>query len=150
MDKPIQIIKAITRIKEHADFFREHNANVFDGISLAEAHCIDKIGSIDCANVTKIASAMSMSKGAISKITKKLLCKQLIESYQKIENNKEIYFCLTETGKQVYGIHKECHKLAMQKKIDILSKYSDEEMVIILRFLNDLTKEYDAEIEKEN
>ena len=37
----------------------------------------------------------------------------------------------------------------MQKKISILSKYSHDERKIILRFLNDLTQEYDEEIMKE-
>ena len=37
----------------------------------------------------------------------------------------------------------------MQKKISILSKYSIDEQKIILRFLNDLTQEYDEEIMKE-
>ena len=150
MDTSMKIIKEITRIKEHADIFHDHNINIMGGISVAEAHCIDKIGSIECANVTKIASAMFMSKGAISKITKQLLCKELIESYQTPENKKEVYFLLTEMGKQVYRAHKKCHKSARQNKLAILSKYKNEEKAIILKFLKDLTQEYDDEIKKEN
>ena len=149
MEFSMEIVKAITRIREHSDVLRDHNEELFDGISLAEAHCIDKIGSMECANVTKIAIAMGMTKGAISKISKKLLWKKLIESYQKAQNNKEVYFVLTKLGERVYIAHQKCHQQAMQKKISILSKYSIDEQKIILRFLNDLTQEYDEEIMKE-
>ena len=38
-----------------------------------------------------------MTRGAISKITKKLIKKGIIESYQKPDNKKEIYFRLDFT-----------------------------------------------------
>ena len=51
-----------------------------------------------------------MTRGAISKITKKLIKKGVIESYQKSDNKKEIYFRLTKSGKAVYEIHENLHK----------------------------------------
>lgn len=149
LNNAMQIIKSLTRIQERSDILDHHREEVFAGISLAEAHCIDKIGSIECANVTKVAAQMGMTRGAISKISKKLLNKNLIESYQKPENNKEIYFCLTEQGKKVYIEHKKCHNQAQEDKLAILSMYSEAEQLIILRFLNDINRKYDKKIDEE-
>ncbi len=149
IDNAMQIIRSLTRIQERSDILEHHQEEIFAGISLAEAHCIDKIGSIDYANVTKVAAEMGMTRGAISKISKKLLNKNLIESYQKPENNKEIYFCLTEQGKKVYIEHKKCHKQANEEKLLILSKYSETEQLIILRFLSDMNRRYDKKINEE-
>lgn len=145
----MQIIRSLTRIQERSDILDHHREEVLVGISLAEAHCIDKIGSIECANVTKVAAQMGMTRGAISKISKKLLNKNLIESYQKPENNKEIYFCLTEQGEKVYIEHKKCHNRAQEDKLAILSKYSEEEQLIILQFLSDINQRYDKKIDEE-
>lgn len=145
IDTNMQIIKSLTRIQERATTFEQHKEEIFAGINLAEAHCIDKIGALDCANVTKIAAEMSMTRGAISKITKKLLSKNLIDSYQKPENNKEIYFSLTKQGEKIYTEHKKCHIQAQEEKLSILSTYSEVEQGIILRFLNDINQKYDKE-----
>lgn len=76
-----------------SELLREH--------SRSEVHCINAIGSIDRPNTTKIAQHMNMTRGAISKLTKKLLAKELIVSYALEENRKEIYFHLTAAGEQI-------------------------------------------------
>ena len=68
----------------------------------SEIHCIDYIGNHSEPNVTQLADAFYMTRGAISKLTKKLITKGLIESYQKTGNRKEIYFCLTEKGHDIF------------------------------------------------
>lgn len=149
MDRAIEIIRSLTLIQERSSMFEHHREEIFAGINLAEAHCIDKIGSMDHANVTKIAVEMGMTRGAISKISKKLLNKKLIDSYQKPENNKEIYFCLTEQGQKIYSEHKKCHYQARQEKLALLSTYSQDEQSIILRFLNDINQRYDKKLNEE-
>lgn len=149
MDNASKVIKSLTRIQERSSIFEHHREEIFAGINFAEVHCIDKIGSTDFANVTKIAAEMGMTRGAISKISRKLLNKKLIDTYQKPENNKEIYFCLTEQGQKVYDEHKKCHNQSLEEKLAILSTYSEYEQSIILRFLNDINQKYDREINEE-
>ncbi len=149
MDNAKEIIRSLTRIQERSSIFEHHQEEIFAGINLAEAHCIDKIGSMDYANVTKVAAEMGMTRGAISKISKKLLNKKLIDSYQKPENNKEIYFCLTEQGQKIYNEHKKCHNQANEEKLALLSTYSEDEQSIILRFLNDINRKYDKKLNEE-
>ncbi|MDF2722712.1 MAG: MarR family transcriptional regulator, partial [Paenibacillus sp.] len=69
------------------------------GYKSSEVHCIEYIGKHADSNVTKLAESFYMTRGAISKITQKLIKKGLIENYQKSDNKKEIYFRLTEQGK---------------------------------------------------
>lgn len=73
--------------------------------TLSEIELIEHIALIPYANVTKLAAASYMTRGAISKLTKKLMNKGLIESYQQTDNKKEIYFRLTNKGQQVNQIH---------------------------------------------
>jgi len=149
VDNASKVIKSLTRIQERSSIFEHHREEIFAGINLAEVHCIDKIGSTNFANVTKIAAEMGMTRGAISKISRKLLNKELIDTYQKPENNKEIYFCLTQQGQKVYDEHKKCHNQALEEKLAILSTYSEYEQSIILRFLNDINQKYDRKIDEE-
>jgi DNA-binding MarR family transcriptional regulator len=140
MDLAVEIISALTRIQEHSDVFRHGREEMFEAIHLAEVHCIDWIGMIDHANVTRIARAMGLTRGAISKMGKKLSAKGLIEKYQRPDNNKEIYYRLTAAGQRVYNEHKTCHNQAMQEKLAVLAAYSDEEQSIILHFLRNINQ----------
>lgn len=146
MELTANIINLLTKIQERSDMFRHGREVVFDGINLAEVHCVDRIGTIDLANVTKVANEMEMSRGAISKISKKLLNKGLIESYQRPENNKEIYFRLTESGQNVFNEHKQCHNQALQEKMSVLEKYGEYEQSIIVRFLRDIKRLHDNKL----
>jgi DNA-binding MarR family transcriptional regulator len=130
----------MNHIQERAGLLRHGREEVVDGVNLAETHCIDWIGSLEYANVTKVAGEMDMTRGAISKICKKLLCRRLIESFQRPDNQKEIYFRLTESGSRVYDEHKKAHNEAIKQKMAVLAEYSDVEKMLILRFLNDMNR----------
>ncbi len=140
MDRMLEIVDVLTKIAERSALLRHGDSVVLDGLNLAEVHCIDQIGAADPANVTRIADAMRLTRGAISKITKKLLCKGLIESYQRPGNNKEIYFQLTAGGRQIFEEHRICHVKSRQDKLAILTGYKDEEQAVILKFLQDILR----------
>lgn len=149
MDRATDIINALIKIQERSDQFRHGREDIFKGLHLAEVHCIDWIGMVDDANVTKIARQMSLTRGAISKISKKLLAKGLIERYQRPENNKEIYFRLTAEGEDVYNEHKKCHSQAKQEKLCLLATYSGEEQAVILSFLSNINMLIDSKLAEE-
>ena len=75
------------------------------GYKSSEIHCIEYIERNEDSNVTKLAESFYVTRGAISKLTKKLIKKGLIESYQKPDNQKEIYFRLTSQGKAINKVH---------------------------------------------
>lgn len=118
------------------------------GYKSSEVHCIEFIGKNTDSNVTRLAESFYMTSGAISKLTKKLIKKGLIESYQKPENKKEIYFRLTEQGKGVYQIHEELHQEFRERDKAIFEQVTEEQYDIMLRFVKDYSNHLDAEIKK--
>jgi len=116
--------------------------------SYSETHCIDYIGKTELPNVTKIADNMQMTRGAISKMTKKLLAKGLIEKYSLKCNKKEIYFRLTESGLELYKEHEKRHKLWEQRDSKFLERYSAEEMEIITKFMQEFNVYLEEKIEE--
>ena len=68
--------------------------------SFSDLHCIDAVGSLERPNVTNIAASLNMTRGAVSKITKRLTAKKLLLPYSLEGNKKEVCFSLTEEGKK--------------------------------------------------
>ena len=114
----------------------------------SEVHCIEYIGRNDDSNVTKLAESFYMTRGAISKITQKLINKGIIESYQKPENKKEIYFRLTEQGKVVNKVHDELHKEFQERDKAVFEQITEEQIDSMLSFMEKYRRHLDAEIKK--
>ncbi|KZE72515.1 MarR family transcriptional regulator [Paenibacillus jamilae] len=119
------------------------------GYKPSEVHCIEYIERNIDSNVTKLAESLYMTSGAISKITKKLIKKGLIESYQKPENKKEIYFRLTEQGKVIYKIHEELHKEFEERDKAIFEQVTEEQFDSMLSFIEKYSRHLDTEIKKQ-
>ena len=117
------------------------------GYKPSEIHCIDYVGKNPGSNVTKLAEAFYMTRGAISKLTKKLTEKGLLETYQKPDNRKEIYFRLTQQGKVVYQIHDVLHTGFQQRDKAVFDQTSSEIYDAILEFVTRYNHHLDAELE---
>lgn len=118
------------------------------GYKPSEVHCIEYIGRNIDSNVTKLAESFYMTRGAISKLTKKLIEKGLIESYQKQDNKKEIYFRLTEQGKAIYKIHEELHQEFRERDKAVFEKVTDEQFDTMLSLVEKYSNHLDEEIKK--
>ncbi|MGF9979066.1 MarR family transcriptional regulator [Viridibacillus arvi] len=118
------------------------------GFKSSEVHCIEYIEKNVDSNVTKLAEYFYMTRGAISKLTKKLIKKGLIESYQKSDNKKEIYFRLTEQGKVIYKIHEDLHKEFQERDKAVFDKITEEQFDSMLSFVEKYSKHLDQEIKK--
>lgn len=136
MDTANRIIEALTRIQERADLIRHGGDEVHGGLSLAETHCVHWAGSLADANVTRIAGHMGMTRGAISKMTRKLQAKGLLETRSLPDNNKEFRFVLTPAGHRVFESHLRCHAASRNAKHALLCAYTQQEQEIILSFLD--------------
>lgn len=119
------------------------------GFKSSEVHCIEYIENNADANVTQLAEAFYVTRGAISRMTKKLIQKGFIESYQKSENKKEIYFRLTEQGKEIYKIHENLHKEFHERDKAVFEQVTKEEFDSIIRFVEKYSRHLDAEIKKQ-
>ncbi|EJS58879.1 MarR family transcriptional regulator [Bacillus cereus] len=119
------------------------------GFKSSEVHCIEYIENNADSNVTQLAEAFYVTRGAISRMTKKLIQKGLIESYQKSENKKEIYFRLTEEGKEIYKIHEDLHKEFQERDKAVFEQVTEEEFDSIISFVEKYSRHLDAEIKKQ-
>jgi DNA-binding MarR family transcriptional regulator len=142
MDEALRCLEIIIGIQERSDVLQHKTDGILEGLSLAEVHCVDRIGSIEKPNVTKVAKEMRLTRGAISKISKKLQDKALIESYQDPNNKKEIYYRLTKDGKAVFCKHQSIHEEVKDKWLSLFGRYSDSEQAAILRFLTEVSDSF--------
>jgi DNA-binding MarR family transcriptional regulator len=118
------------------------------GYKPSEVHCVEYIGRNADSNVTKLAESFYMTRGAISKITGKLLKKGFIESYQKPDNKKEIYFRLTRQGKAINKVHEALHKEFRERDKAVFKQVSGEQFDSMLGFVEKYRRHLDAEIKK--
>lgn len=118
------------------------------GYKPTEVHCIEYIEKNVDSNVTKLAESFYMTRSAMSKITKRLIEKGLIESYQKQDNKKEIYYRLTEQGKVIYEIHEKLHKEFQERDKAVFEQVTVEQFDSMLSFVEKYSKHLDGEIKK--
>lgn len=143
------LLKEIALMLERQDMLSKlTESQCLDEYGYSETHCIDFIGRLELPNVTKIAEHMQMTRGAISKMTKKLLTKGLIEKYTLETNRKEIYFRLTEQGKLLFDEHEKRHKRWEKRDMEFLSRYPREEVELLRKFMQEFNGYLEAEIEE--
>ncbi len=118
------------------------------GFKSSEVHCIEFIGKNADSNVTKLAESFYMTRSATSKITQKLIKKGMIESYQKSDNEKKIYFRLTEEGEAISKIHDDLHKEFQERDKAVFEQVTDEQFESILNLVEKYSKHLDDEIKK--
>jgi DNA-binding MarR family transcriptional regulator len=146
MKEQENLLKEIALMLERQDMLSKlTESQCLDEYGYSETHCIDYIGRLELPNVTKIADHMGMTRGAISKMTKKLLTKGLIEKYTLETNRKEIYFRLTDQGVLLFDEHAKRHKRWEKRDMEFLSRYSEEEVKVVLHFM----KEFNVYLEEQ-
>ncbi|WMM24897.1 MarR family transcriptional regulator [Tissierella sp. MB52-C2] len=145
-----QLLLNFKNLTENIDYLGvpDHNRGIFKKYNLSQVHCIDCIGNLEDTNVTKISEELNMTRGAISKITKKLLSEGLIKQYKKPDNKKEIFFELTDRGWEVYHAHRELHDISEIEYINIFKKFNDNEIEIIISFLKEMNNYFKEQIEE--
>lgn len=150
MNKEEQFMKNLRDLYNKTVFLNKFKMeDCLEGYKSSEVHCIEYIGNNSDSNVTKLAESFYMTRGAISKLTKKLMTKELIECYQKQDNKKEIYFRLTLKGQEVFQIHEELHQEFLDRDKAVFEQVTDEQLDIILHFLERYSNHLDKEIEKQ-
>ena len=143
-----RLLKELALMLERQDMLSKlTESQCLDEYGYSETHCIDSIGRLELPNVTKVAEHMGMTRGAISKMTKKLLSKGLIEKYTRETNKKEIYFRLTEQGEVLFEEHDKRHRLWERRDIEFLSRYSKEDVETVYRFMKKFNDYLEQQIE---
>ena len=118
------------------------------GYNYSEIHTIAAIGDLEEPNVTQIANHMNVTRGAISKITKKLLEQNLIESYQQNGNKQKIFFRLTKSGQFLYDEHKKRHNLWLKRDDDFIRQFDPGTLKQVERFMKEFNDYLETQIIK--
>ncbi|AJG99834.1 MarR family transcriptional regulator [Clostridium beijerinckii] len=120
--------------------------NFLTEYTFTEVHCIEQIEKMEDPNVTKLSKKFEMTRGALSKIIKKLIEKGAVEIYRKPENKKEIYYKLTESGMSTFMEHEEMHKSRLERDKVIFSKLSEDEKATFVNILDKIHEQLIAEL----
>ena len=118
------------------------------GYNYSEIHTIAAIGDLEDPNVTQIANSMNVTRGAISKITKKLLEQNLIESYQRDGNKQKVFFRLTESGQFLYDEHAKRHNLWLKRDNAFIERFDLKTIEQIEEFMKAFNDYLQTQIEE--
>jgi DNA-binding MarR family transcriptional regulator len=114
---------------------RKQSKDIVPLHTVAEFFVLKKIGQTGTINASSLSETLRISKSGISKITGRFLERELIIAERRNGNEKEIYYSLTDYGKQVYDIQKQ---IGREKNIQLkafLADFNEEEQETILKFL---------------
>ncbi|MFD0619116.1 MarR family winged helix-turn-helix transcriptional regulator [Paenibacillus sp. GCM10027629] len=139
MAKDEELSRIFNRVSERHNLIKTIEEKKFKFMrenTFMEVHCIDFIEKMEDANVTKLANAFQVTRGAISKVTKRLIETGAIERYQKPDNKKEIYFKLTDIGREIYWEHEKMHQTRIERDSGYFSQLSNEEKDNLIQILN--------------
>jgi len=131
------ILKQFVRMANLNDMLiKSRSREILVGYGNSDLNCIDCVGRLKRPNTTIISDDMKMTRGAISKIVRKLQDKGAIGAYQLPDNQKEVYFKLTPYGRQIYQQHRLRHMRWEKQDMDFFSTLDDETLDTVLRFMN--------------
>jgi DNA-binding MarR family transcriptional regulator len=116
------------------------------GYNYSEIHTIAAIGDLEEPNVTNIANHMNVTRGAISKITKRLLAQNLIEAYQQDGNKQKIFFRLTESGQFLHDEHEKRHNLWLKRDDAFIKQFDGKTVKQVEEFMRAFNDYLEAQI----
>jgi DNA-binding MarR family transcriptional regulator len=131
-----------TQIGELSDLMQLKGVSTFPN-NMASVHVVDCIGRNEPINNKSIADKLSMSRANITKITTKLLEEGFIKRSQLNDNKKEVYFSLSQKGRQVFDLHSRMDEAIAQRFIRTLDNFTESELQASLKFIQTLIDRID-------
>lgn len=141
MNIDLELIELFKEFYEKQDIVQKQSTKPYiHEYGHSELHCLEAIGRWENPNVSLVALKLAITRGAASKIVKKLLNRGDIDSYQLPTNKKEIYYRLTERGRKAAEAHERRHRLWQERDLGFLKSIASEDKAVILRFLRNFNK----------
>lgn len=109
-------------------------------MTIMELHVLDAIGQLEPVNGITISKKFGIFKGTVSKITRRLAAKNLIQKEFLHDNKKEILFRTTSLGSELYQLHQALHQQLEIGVVRFLQKYETDELRFLVRVLQDASK----------
>lgn len=134
------ILDAISRVLNKAASVEKEPVDVGHGTLLfsSEVHLIDMAGRYPEESISKIASRLGVTKGAVSQTAKKLEEKGYIERVNPEGDKKTVFFRLTEKGTDAFLWHTAYHEVVNQDMVEQVSKFSSKDIENVLSILTQM------------
>ncbi|WP_274651127.1 MarR family transcriptional regulator [Paenibacillus humicola] len=113
--------------------------------SVLSLHTLDIISRHKGIKGADIARELEVTKGAISKITRRQLEQELIQKSQLPSNLKEIYFAVTPLGAELAELHRQFHLEHDQKGLELFRSYDLQSLETVADFLEKLARLRDSD-----
>ncbi|MBK5503426.1 MULTISPECIES: MarR family transcriptional regulator [unclassified Bacillus (in: firmicutes)] len=112
-------------------------AELMKDMTVKMLHVLSAISQLEPVNGITISKQFGFSKGNVSKITRRLADKQIINFEYIPDNKKEVLFRTTPLGREINRLHQALHE-----QIDIgvnhfLQRYNDEELQFLINALQE-------------
>lgn len=119
-------------------------------LSFSELSLMTLIGDFENIRVTELALKYGATKGAISKMVKKLVQKELVKKSRTQENEKEVLLSLTAMGMTIYN-EKEAHfeKLSADVSKE-LESLTEEQRISLFNILDIVEAHIDEHLDEPN
>lgn len=101
---------------------------------------LDAIGQMEPVKGITISEQYHIPKGTVSKITRRLVARDLITQETLPKNKKEIFFRLTSLGKELFEVHRAFDEQMERGFMQFLRRYSADELHLVVRVLSDATE----------
>jgi DNA-binding MarR family transcriptional regulator len=101
---------------------------------------LDAIGRSEPVNGITISEQFRIPKGTVSKITRRLIARNLISQESLPKNKKEILFRLTPLGRELFQVHRAFDEQMERGFMHFLQRYSADELQLLVRVLQDATE----------
>ena len=89
-----------------------------------------------------------MTRGAISKIAKKLIARELIETYSVKDNKQKIFFRLTEAGQVLYEAHEQRHMQWEKRDKQFFAEFSSSQLEEVIDFMDAYNRYLESQIKE--
>ncbi|MCY7783374.1 MULTISPECIES: MarR family transcriptional regulator [unclassified Bacillus (in: firmicutes)] len=104
--------------------------------TLTQLHIVSCIHTSKNVNNSFLAARLHISKAAVSKAIQALLKHNIITVTKKPGNKKEIFYTLTESGKELAGLHERLHQKAKERYKQLFNEFSIDELKTVTAFIN--------------
>lgn len=112
-------------------------AELMKEMTVVMLHVLDAIGKLEPVNGITISKQFGISKGSISKITRKLVDRQIIFMEYLPDNKKEILFRTTSLGREIYHLHRALHHQIDINVNGFLQRYKENELQFLVNALGE-------------
>lgn len=131
-----------TEDDEEKQWLIKHASNpaarkVLQNMTVMMLHVIDAIGRLEPVNGITISKQLGIPKGSVSKITRKLAALDLLRTESLPNNKKEVLFCLTPLGQELFDLHIAMHQQIEKGVKRFLQRYEMNELQFFARVLQD-------------